>query len=63
MDKNIYLDSDKDGVANNDEDFKTTLPGTWKTNFEKAYGKTIVKLTVKDIYGNSDSTTIEIKFK
>lgn len=63
FDKNINIDSDGNGVKNDDKDFKTSLPGTWKTNFNKAYGATVVKLTVQDVYGNSNSTTIEIKFK
>ncbi|NIA02074.1 MAG: PKD domain-containing protein [Nitrospirae bacterium] len=63
FDKNIHFDTDGNGIKNDDEDFKTSLPGTWKTNFEKEWGKTVVKLTVTDIYGNENSTTQEIKFQ
>jgi PKD repeat protein len=63
FDKNIYFDTDQDGTPNNEEDFKTSLPGLWTTNFEKAWGKTVVKLTVVDIYGNTNSTVQEIAFK
>ncbi len=63
FDKNINFDTDGNGIKNDDQDFKTSLPGTWKTNFEKEWGKTVVKLTVTDIYGNEDSTTQEIKFQ
>ncbi|MFH1533416.1 MAG: PKD domain-containing protein [Nitrospirota bacterium] len=63
FDKNIHFDTDGNGITNDDEDFKTSLPGTWKTNFEKEWGKTVVKLTVTDIYGNDNSTTQEIKFQ
>jgi len=63
IDKNIYFDTDGNGVPTDDQDFKTTLPGRWKTNFEKAYGKTVVKLTVIDIYGNESTTLKEIKFQ
>lgn len=63
FDKNIYFDTNKDGVPSNEEDFKTSLPGKWTTNFDKAWGKTVVKLTVKDIQGNVDSIVQEISFK
>lgn len=62
IDKNIYFDTNGDGVKNNDEDFKTSLPGNWKTNFDKAWGKIVVKLTVRDLYGNENSTNLEVKF-
>ena len=63
IDKNIYFDTDGDGVKNNDEDFKTALPGRWTTNFEKAWGRIVAKLTVVDTYDNEDSIQQEIKFK
>ncbi|MBI4235083.1 PKD domain-containing protein [Candidatus Peregrinibacteria bacterium] len=63
FDKNIYFDTDKNGINHDDQDFKTPLPGTWTTNFEKAWGKIVVKLTIKDIYGNENSVSQEIKFK
>lgn len=62
IDKNIYFDTDGNGNKTDDEDFKTQLPGTWTTNFDKSWGKTVVKLTVKDIYSNEHSTTQEIGF-
>ncbi|MBT4917782.1 PKD domain-containing protein [Candidatus Peregrinibacteria bacterium] len=62
IDKNIYFDTDGNGIKNDDQDFKSTFPGTWKTNFEKVWGKTVVKLTVIDIYENESSVTQEIKF-
>ena len=63
IDKNIYFDTNGNGIKNDDSDFKTILPGTWKTNFEKIWGKTVVKLTIIDIYGNEHSSIREIKFK
>ncbi len=63
FDKNIYFDSTGDGVRDNDIDFRSVLPGTWTTNFTKTMGRIVVKLTVQDIYGNKDSTTIEVKFE
>ncbi len=63
IDKNIYFDTSGNGIPNDEEDFKTSLPGTFTTNFEKSWGKIVVKLTIKDIYGNENSYTQEIKFK
>jgi len=63
IDKNIYFDTDGDGDKTNDQDFKTSLPGTWSTNFDKSWGQIVVKLTVTDIYGNKSAATQEIKFK
>jgi len=63
IDKNIYYDTNGNGIKQDDEDFKTTLPGSWRTNFDSAWGDTVVKLTVKDIYGNENSVLQEIKFK
>ncbi len=62
IDKNIYFDTGGNGIKTDDEDFKTSLPGTWKTNFEKAWGQTSVQLTVVDIYGVKSTQTIAIKF-
>lgn len=62
IDKNIYFDTNGNGIKNDDQDFKTVLPGTWTTSFSKEWGKTVVKLTVGDIYGNEDAINIEIKF-
>jgi len=63
IDKNIYFDTNQNGINDDEQDFKTILPGTWKTNFQKSWGKTVVKLTIKDIYGNKASVLKEIKFK
>ena len=63
IDKNIYFDTDGNGIKDDDQDFKTTFPGTWKTNFEKAWGKTVAQLTVIDIYENKSTVTQEIKFQ
>ncbi len=62
FDKNLYYDTDGNDIKNDDEDFKTNLPGTWTTNFDKSFGKIVVKLIVVDIYGNKDAVTQEIKF-
>ena len=63
FDKNIYFDTNGDKNPANEEDFKTYLPGEWTTNFDKSWGKTVVRLTVYDINGNKDSTVQEISFQ
>lgn len=63
FDKNIYFDTNGNGINTDDQDFKTILPGRWTTNFGKEWGKIVVKLTVVDIYGNENSTIQEVKFK
>ncbi|MFC1616340.1 PKD domain-containing protein [Patescibacteria group bacterium] len=63
IDKNIYFDSDENGDKTDDQNFRTVLPGEWTTNFEKIWGKVMVKLTVVDIYGNEDSVLRQIKFR
>lgn len=63
FDKNILFDTNKDGNPANEEDFKTSLPGVWTTNFDKSWGKIVVRLTVVDIYGNTNVTLQEISFK
>jgi len=55
IDKNIYYAGDAD--------LKFTQAGTITTSYDKTWGKTITKLTVKDDKGNSDSATLEVKFK
>ncbi len=62
FDKNIYYDTNQNDIPNDEEDFKTSLPGVWTTNFEKEWGQTVVKLTIVDIYGNKSATVQEIQF-
>jgi len=63
FDKNIYFDTNGDGDPANEDDFKTYLAGEWTTNFDKSWGKIVVRLTVYDINGNKDSTVQEITFQ
>lgn len=63
IDKNILFDTNGDGITDNDEDFKTVLPGSWTTNFESTWGKIVARLTVADQNGNTDSQDIEIIFQ
>jgi PKD repeat protein len=63
FDKNIYFDTNKNGIPSDEEDFKTSLPGVWTTKFDKSWGKIVVKFVVTDIYGNTNVTVQEIAFK
>ncbi len=63
IDKNIYFDTDGNGIKDDDQDFKTTLPGRWSTNYEKVWGRAVTQLTIQDIYGNESTTLQEIKFE
>jgi|GEM_PF-1538013 len=63
FDKNIYFDTNKDGILDNDDDYKTAMPGRWTTNFDKAWGKIVMKLTVTDLKGNKSEIKKEIKFQ
>jgi len=63
IDKNIYHDLDGDGIKNNDIHLNTVFGGEYTTNFESAWGKTVLKLTVTDANGNQHSTFQEISFK
>jgi len=62
LDKNILYDTDKNGIKDDDKNFQTQLSGIWTTNFESSWGKIVVKLTVTDLHGNTNSVTREIKF-
>ncbi len=62
IDKNIFFDSDGNGIPNDDKNLEVTIPGKWTTDFSKSWGKTVVKLTVYDQYGNSDNVLKEVVF-
>ena len=62
IDKNIYFDSNNDGVKDNDENFTSVNPTQWTTDFQKAWGKDAIKLTVYDASGKTSSAIREIVF-
>ena len=62
IDKNIYFDSNGDGVSDNDENYQALTPGKWPTDYQKSWGKTGIKLTVFDKDGKSSSETADIIF-
>jgi hypothetical protein len=65
LDKNVYFDTDGDGIKDNDHDYedKACLSGTFKdVFFDKTWGMVVMMLTVEDEYGNSYQVTKEITF-
>ena len=62
IDKNVYFDSDGDGKKDNDHNDEATSAGSYATDFDSSWGSIVVKLTVEDGQGNTDSVTREIKF-
>ncbi len=64
LDKNIFYDTDGDGVRDNDEDYDDDSSGTWKTPFFTSYGQVVVKLTVTDEdTGETDVATLQVVFE
>ena len=64
LDKNIFYDTDGDGVRDNDVDQDDNDSGTWKTPFFESYGQVVVKLTVTDTEtGESDIATLQVVFE
>ncbi len=63
LDKNIYYDTNGNGVKNDDQDLSATAPGKWTNiGFEKEWGRIVSKLTVEDGKGRSDYVNVEILF-
>lgn len=62
IDKNVYFDSNGNGIKDDDEDYKTDKPGSWATQFFRSYGATRVRLTVVDAKGNKDIVDKDIVF-
>lgn len=64
LDKNIFYDTNKDGIRDNDEDYDDDSSGTWKTPFFTSYGQVVVKLTVTDEdTGETDVATLQVVFE
>ena len=55
IDKNIYFDTNGNGVKDDDEDYKALTPGKWTTGFSKSFGSIRVRLTVFDATGKKDT--------
>lgn len=64
IDKNIFYDTDGDGIRDNDNDFDDDASGSWKTPFYTSYGQIVVKLTVTDSEtGETDLSTLQVVFE
>jgi PKD repeat protein len=64
FDNNIFYDSDGDGVKENDIDYQTNEPGTWKVTYYESYGQIVAQLTVIDqTTGEEDSATLQVVFE
>lgn len=48
IDKNIFFDTNGDGIRDNDVDYTSTQSGTFRTSFDRSWGQIVTKLTVTD---------------
>ncbi|MFA6549912.1 MAG: PKD domain-containing protein [Candidatus Gracilibacteria bacterium] len=63
VDKNIYFDSDNNGLKDDDANFQTTNKANYyQSSFDSAWGKTAVKVTAYSKTGTQDSIIKEIVF-
>jgi PKD repeat protein len=62
IDKNIYYDTNGNGIKDDDEDYVSTAPGQWTTSYSRSYGNVKVRLTVTDGAGKKDTVEKDIVF-
>jgi PKD repeat protein len=62
IDKNVYFDTNGNGIKEDDEDYIATSPGKWTTNFSRSFGNIRVRLTVVDAAGKKDYVEKDIVF-
>lgn len=62
IDKNIYFDTDGNGLNYDDEDFVATQPGTWTTDFQEEWGQIRLRLTVEGTDGRTDTVERDVVF-
>jgi PKD repeat protein len=62
IDKNVYFDTNGNGIKDDDEDYTSTVAGKWTTNFSRSFGNIRVRLTVTDDTGKKDSVDKDIVF-
>ncbi|HBB02692.1 MAG: hypothetical protein US89_C0005G0105 [Candidatus Peregrinibacteria bacterium GW2011_GWF2_38_29] len=63
VDKNIYFDSDNNGLKDDDSNFQTTNKANYyQSSFDSAWGKTAVKITAYSKTGTQDSIIKEVVF-
>jgi PKD repeat protein len=64
IDKNIFVDTNGNGLSFDDKDYFTNKLGTWRTNFKREWGETFkARLTVEDKTGGKHSVDQEITFR
>lgn len=64
IDKNIFYDTNEDGVRSNDIDNAASKSGSWKTYYDKSYGQIVAKLTVTDNQtGDTALATLQVTFQ
>ena len=64
FDKNIFYDTNRNGVRNDDIDYADEESGTWSTEFFEAYGTIVVQLTVTDDEtGDVSKTSTQVVFQ
>ena len=62
IDKNIYFDTNGNGVNDDDEDYTATEPGQWTSDFLKEWGNIRLRLTVYDANGRKDTVDKDVVF-
>jgi len=63
IDKNIFIDSNGDGIRDNDVDFRATRAGSARFTFYRTDGQTVIKLTaIDDDSGLRDIATLQVVF-
>jgi PKD repeat protein len=62
IDKNIFFDSNGNGIKDDDIDYTTNKSGSFITTFTRAAGNARVRLTVVDTAGNKDTVEKDIVF-
>jgi PKD repeat protein len=62
IDKNVYFDTNGNGVNYDDEDHVSSTPGSWTTDFDSSWGNVRVRLTVVGNDGKKDTVEKDIVF-
>jgi PKD repeat protein len=64
IDKNIFYDTDGDGIRDNDVDYEAETSGVWAADFYQSWGQIVIKLTATDEdTGDTDVATLQVVFE